>query len=294
MDKYIVYKHTSPSGKVYIGITKRDDPKKRWKYGHGYVHNKYFYNAILKYGWNNIEHQILASDLSLEEAAKLEKELILLYIKQGISYNIAEGGQDGNTMKRTEEEKQYLSEYFKEYFKTHEHAFKGKHHSEESRKKMSDASKKRWKEHYQYLCDALITKVKVGVFNVLTGDYKEYNSEKEAALELGIKETTLRRHVNNGAIIKDMIIIPIEALSFEDALQKTFNREKMNIHGGGQEIEVVQLDMNGNYICTYPSIKQAALETNINESCIGGTCRKKQKYAGGYLWMFNREYLRKH
>ncbi len=24
MDKYIVYRHTSPSGKVYIGITKRE------------------------------------------------------------------------------------------------------------------------------------------------------------------------------------------------------------------------------------------------------------------------------
>ena len=30
---YIVYKHTSPSNKVYIGITKQK-PYKRWKYGH--------------------------------------------------------------------------------------------------------------------------------------------------------------------------------------------------------------------------------------------------------------------
>ena len=30
--KYCVYKHTSPSGKVYIGIT-RNDPIKRWQNG---------------------------------------------------------------------------------------------------------------------------------------------------------------------------------------------------------------------------------------------------------------------
>jgi hypothetical protein len=81
MDKYIVYKHITPSGKVYIGITKREKARDRWKYGHGYKQNRHFYNAILKYGWKNIKHQILASDLSLEEACTLEKELISLYTK---------------------------------------------------------------------------------------------------------------------------------------------------------------------------------------------------------------------
>ena len=31
MKKWIVYKHTSPSGKVYIGITS-NSPEKRWIY----------------------------------------------------------------------------------------------------------------------------------------------------------------------------------------------------------------------------------------------------------------------
>ena len=35
MRKYTVYKHTSPSGKVYIGITCRK-PKYRWNNGKGY------------------------------------------------------------------------------------------------------------------------------------------------------------------------------------------------------------------------------------------------------------------
>ena len=31
--KYKIYKHTSPSGKVYIGQTSQDNPVQRWKNG---------------------------------------------------------------------------------------------------------------------------------------------------------------------------------------------------------------------------------------------------------------------
>lgn len=293
MDMYSVYKHTTPSGKAYIGITKQD-AKRRWKYGYGYKHNKHFFNAIMKYGWDNIMHQIIASDLSLDEACTLEKELIAHYTQDKMCYNVAEGGQDGNTMKRTEEEKQHLSDFFKEYFKTHDPAMMGKHHTEESITKMKKAQKKRWEDNYQNMYNALIVKVKIGAFNTLTGEYKEYDSEKEASSVLNIKPSTLRRHVNNGVIINNMILIPLDAISFEEALQKAYIRDKSNIHCGGQEIEVVQLDLNGNYIYTYPSAKQAALETKVYVSGIGKVCRKEQSQAGGYIWMFNREYIRKH
>lgn len=47
--KWSLYRHTSPSGKVYIGITSMS-PKIRWgKNGSGYKKQPYFYNAILKY-----------------------------------------------------------------------------------------------------------------------------------------------------------------------------------------------------------------------------------------------------
>ena len=46
---YTVYKHTSPSGKIYIGMTCQK-PKDRWgKDGNGYK-GQPFYNAIQKYG----------------------------------------------------------------------------------------------------------------------------------------------------------------------------------------------------------------------------------------------------
>lgn len=103
---YIVYKHTTPSNKVYIGITSRN-LNRRWENGVGYRNNKYFYNAILKYGWNNIKHEILFTGLSKEEACKKEIELISKYdstnTKKG--YNISNGGTVGSSFKLSKEAK---------------------------------------------------------------------------------------------------------------------------------------------------------------------------------------------
>ena len=91
--EYIVYMHTCPNKKVYIGITSL--PKNiRWKNGNGYKSNDHFMNAIKKYGWENIEHTILFSGLTKQEAEKIEIELIQKYDstnpKKG--YNLRFGG----------------------------------------------------------------------------------------------------------------------------------------------------------------------------------------------------------
>lgn len=93
MKGYFVYKHTSPSGKVYIGITSKN-PKIRWNYGHNYKHSVGFWNAIQKYGWCNIKHEILYSGLTKQDAETIEKELIKKYrsTDSNFGYNILEGG----------------------------------------------------------------------------------------------------------------------------------------------------------------------------------------------------------
>lgn len=47
-----------------------------------------------------------------------------------------------NHYKHTKKEKQRTSEFFKEYWKTHEHSWKGKNHTPETKKKMSEAMNK--------------------------------------------------------------------------------------------------------------------------------------------------------
>lgn len=93
MDKWTVYKHTTPNNKVYIGIT-HQKPEDRWGCGHGYKTNTHFYKAILKYGWKNIAHEILAEGLTQAQAEELERTLIFQcksYDKQ-YGYNKALGG----------------------------------------------------------------------------------------------------------------------------------------------------------------------------------------------------------
>ena len=91
--QYIVYKHTSPSGKIYIGITETKG-EKRWKSGQGYKNNDHFYNAIKKYGWKNFKHEILFKNLTQEEAIEKEIELIKYYHSddRNKGYNVSPGG----------------------------------------------------------------------------------------------------------------------------------------------------------------------------------------------------------
>ena len=88
---YIVYKHTSPNNKVYIGISKHD-PKYRWlNNGRGYKTQTTLFNAIIKYGWINFKHEILYKDLSEEQALDKEEELIQQYksYDRRYGYNIS-------------------------------------------------------------------------------------------------------------------------------------------------------------------------------------------------------------
>jgi uncharacterized protein with von Willebrand factor type A (vWA) domain len=50
--------------------------------------------------------------------------------------------------------------------------------------------------------------------------------------------------------------------------------------------KVSQYDLNGFYIKTFDSLKEAEKETNIFASNIGLCCRNGIKQAGGYKWRY--------
>ncbi len=93
-ESWSVYKHTFPNGKVYIGITGKK-PEQRWAKGKGYGKNTYIRSAIEKYGWENVEHEILFDDLTEEEAKVKEIELIKQYDSNfpDHGYNLTCGGE---------------------------------------------------------------------------------------------------------------------------------------------------------------------------------------------------------
>lgn len=94
---YIVYMHTCPNGKTYVGITQQE-AKRRWNNGRGYIGNEYFTRAIKKYGWANIKHEILFENLTKQEAAEKEIELIAMNKSDDrrYGYNQNKGGFDNH------------------------------------------------------------------------------------------------------------------------------------------------------------------------------------------------------
>lgn len=60
----------------------------------GYKRCPYFWRAIVKYGWDNFRHEIVAEGLTEEEAKQREKDLIVAYKTQNPScgYNFTDGG----------------------------------------------------------------------------------------------------------------------------------------------------------------------------------------------------------
>ena len=71
---YSVYCHIFPNGKRYVGIS--SNVEQRWNDGKNYEKNTEMWNDIVKYGWSNIEHQIIKEGLTKKEALALERKMI--------------------------------------------------------------------------------------------------------------------------------------------------------------------------------------------------------------------------
>ena len=140
MGVYCVYKHTAPNKKVYIGITSKK-PQKRWNNGNGYRENQYFYKAICKYGWENIDHEILFSGLSSEDAQQKERELIQQYhsFDRKRGYNLTTGGEVGK--EHSESSKRKMSQSTKGMYVGILNPRFGSTCSEETKKRISKALK---------------------------------------------------------------------------------------------------------------------------------------------------------
>ena len=134
MKTWTVYRHITPNGKSYIGITSRENLNQRWSNGRGYKDTP-FGEAIEKYKWENIKHEILDTNLTEDEAKRLEREYIEKYrtfirFIDCKGYNCTLGGDGTVGWEHSEETKRKQSE-----------ALKGRQFSEETLHRMSEAQK---------------------------------------------------------------------------------------------------------------------------------------------------------
>lgn len=92
---YKVYMHIFPNGKKYFGSTGAT-LQQRWNNGRGYCFQNKVFDAICKYGWNNINHYLLFDNLAEREAKAIENALISKYktYKKTYGYNTRVSSSD--------------------------------------------------------------------------------------------------------------------------------------------------------------------------------------------------------
>lgn len=93
---WLIYKHTSPSGKVYIGQT-RKGVAERWRSGRGYTYNPRtrFSYAIKKYGWDAFLHEIIEDNIESQALANQREKYWISYYNSydfNYGYNMTIGG----------------------------------------------------------------------------------------------------------------------------------------------------------------------------------------------------------
>lgn len=139
--KWCVYCHTNKTNnKKYFGITSKNPPEKRWgangtKYKPRNKNGKsHFWNAIIKYGWDNFRHEVLFKDLYEWDACKIEIDLIAQFdtTNPNKGYNLDLGGTSG---RHSIEARKHMSENHADVNGPN-NPFYGKRHSKETKAKL--------------------------------------------------------------------------------------------------------------------------------------------------------------
>lgn len=262
--KYCVYKHVTPSGKIYIGVTCKN-PNRRWNRGKGYILNQHFYRAIQKYGWDNITHEIVAEGLNKEQASQKERELISLYNANDrrYGYNHTSGGYDGYELNdkqiealRERTQKQFLDKTFKLKFdelmsnpercKRVSEGLKRYYQSQEAREKASVAQKKKWKN-------------------------EEYRTRlKEIAKERGA-DPEYRKKLSE---------VLAKKRSSEEYRNSVSGRNNPNAKS------ILQYSTTGEFVKSFDSIADACKELGANHSNIIACIKGRIKSSYGFVWVY--------
>lgn len=75
---YYVYIHIFPNNKKYVGMTEYI-PRRWGNCGLPYCDNLEMYEDIIKYGWDNIQHEIITETTNYYKAKRLESKLIQIF-----------------------------------------------------------------------------------------------------------------------------------------------------------------------------------------------------------------------
>lgn len=265
---YCVYCHRNKvNNKVYIGIT--NNIRNRWRNGKGYAdgHNPLFSKAIAKYGWDGFEHIILHSGISLEEAKELEQKYIAEYKSNvyrynnpSYGYNLTDGGEGFAGVDRSGDK----------------NSFYGRHHSEETKKILSDIRIGYKNPFYgRKLSDEeihrLVDTKKREVICVTTGEI--FESASDAGRHFGISQSAISQCCNGkNNRVHGMVF------------RYTDNQDLVVAHKRNSPKPVLCQETG----IVYPTTVAAAKATGAKQAAIWDCCNNRRKAisTGGYTWRY--------
>ena len=275
---YCVYVHTNKiNGKMYVGQTVHEDnPNERWKNGKGYKRHGYFCNAIQKYGWDNFEHEIIANNLTADEADNFERLLIekLDSRNPDKGYNLESGGVKNKT--HSESTKKKLSE-------SHIGIAAGKNnpmYGVSPKERMDDETYQAWREKLINLTTSDEFRQQMRERNLGKKYSDEVNSKKGRK---GADHALYGKHHSEET--KKKISCAHIGLKYSD---------EVNAKKGHKGVDnpsaraVAQYSNDGTFIQKWDYATLASKAVGVRLSDIIACCRgtKGRKTAGGFVWKY--------
>jgi len=304
MEKIVcIYKIKSPTNKIYIGQTR--DYYQRIRFYKNMLCKKQskLYNSFKKYGVDSHLFEIIYI-CNESELNYFEKYYVELYntFNSNHGLNLREGG--GCKGKLSEETKKKLSEGRK----GNKHHNYGKKSSEATKKKLSNSHKgiykdDKWRKNLSIankgkklsekhkkklsiyrtgrsgeLCSnsiAISQYSKNGVF------IREWACARDAMRELGYNSNNINsvcrgeRNTSDGYVWR---------FNGDD-----FNKYKVYEVGEKMKKPIIQYSLNGDYIKTWASSKDAAIELGLDNSLISLCCKRPNGKSQGFMWKLKNE-----
>ena len=252
---YTVYQHRNlKNGKSYVGMTSQE-PKKRWRSGKGYNYNSQMWKDIQESDWNtNWEHNIIGKFENEQEALNVEEMFIWLFDSTNDGYNIS--SYSSSHCKRSEETKRKLSEAMI----GENNPMFGSHHSEETRKKISES---KTGKHPSEETRKKMSEAQTGEKNPWYGKHlSEEHKKKLSEAQIGEKSHWFGKHHSE--------------------------ESKKKIRENNPSKPVLQFSKDGELIAEYPSAREAERQIGCKSESICRCCKGKQKSTGGYIWKYKK------
>ena len=251
-NRYIVYQILFPNNKRYIGctsatLTKRiNDHISAMESGLNYK----IYNAMRKYGVNNLKFEILGKYKTKEEMFIKEKYFINLFNSQLNGYNTTLGGEGCPGRIISEEERIKISNGQKNRF------------SKESERLKYSIIKKEWNKNNPIQLEEM-NKRKLEILK--SDKHRNFMSKK-------MKEVYF-----NNPDIKEKTKQSLKNL-YKENLHKCISQSKKN---GGKPIEVYK---NNEHVATFHSLSATVKELKLNLGNVGLVLDGVRNQSGGYVF----------